>query len=99
MGLKTVEYKDEDGRKFLVQVPDGYDDIPQSGIRIGPPELGSLNLPLEDEVKLNNQLYDRKLFTLADVRRRPEDIKGALLAVLKVYMRKTRNLYEEVDNE
>lgn len=93
MRLKRVEYKDEDGRKFLVEVPDGFEDMPESGISIGPPELTDLNLPLELEVKLNNQLFDRKLFTPADVRRRPEEIRAALMAVLRLDVLRIRSLY------
>lgn len=82
----------------MVEVPEGYEDIPQSGIRIGPPDINSLNLPLplEYEVRLNNQLYDRKLFSPADVRRRPEEIKAALQAVLKLDVLKIINLYKEM---
>ncbi len=60
MELKQIEYKDEDGRRFLVEVPEEFQDMPETGIRIGPPDLVSLNLPLAYEIKLNNQLYQRK---------------------------------------
>jgi len=88
-----VEYRDADGRKFLVRVPEGFEDEPESGILIGPPDLSELELPLEMEVQLNNQLYDRKLFTPADVRRRPEDIGAALKAILRVDVLRIRSLY------
>ncbi len=93
MGLQKVEYRDGDGRKFLVQVPLGFEDMAESGIPVGPPDLSELELPLEMEVKLNNQLYDRNLFTLADVRRRPEDIGAALKAVLRIDVLRIKSLY------
>ena len=65
-------------------------------MRIGPPELYELGLPIEYEVKLNNQLFDRKLFKLVDVRRRPDDIEAALKAILRLDVLKIRNRYKEV---
>lgn len=94
--MKTIEYRDEDGRKFLVKVPEDCQDMPEAGIRMGPPDLDSLRLPMEYEVKLNNQLYDRKLFTLADVRRRPEEVKAALQAILRLDVLQIISLYKEV---
>ena len=91
-----IEYKDEEGRKFLVELPEEHQDMPESGVRIGPPELDELGLPIEYEVKLNNQLYNRKLFKLADVRQRPEDIGAALKAVFHIDVLKIRSLYKEV---
>ena len=79
-----------------MEVPEDYQDMPQAGIRIGPPEIEGLGLPLEYEVKLNNQLYNRKLFTLADVRRRPEEIKASLHAIFKIDVGQIINLYKEV---
>ncbi len=93
MRLERVEFKDEQGRKYLVEVPDGFADMAEAGIVFGPPDLSELELPLEMEVKLNNQLYDRKLFTLADVRRRPEEIRAALMAILRIDVRRIKSLY------
>ncbi len=93
MKLVKVEYMDDEGRKFLVQVPEGHEDSPESGILIGPPSVEPLDLPLEYEVKLNNQLYDRNLYTLADVRQRPEEIRAALMAVLRLDTLGIRSLY------
>ena len=91
--LIRVEYKDIDGRKYLVELPEEYKDAPETGVVIGPPDLGEVELPIEYEVKLNNQLFDRKLFTLADVRRRPADIEAALKAIFRVDVLKIRSLY------
>ncbi len=94
--MKEVEYKDEEGRKFRVTIPEGFEDSPEYGIRIGPPDLEGLGLSIDYEVRLNNQLFDRKLFTPADVRHRPAEIRAALMAVLKLDVLKILALYKEV---
>ena len=96
MGFVRIKYEDEEGRKFLVELPEECQDMPENGIRIGPPELDELGWPIELEVKMNNQLFDRKLFTEADVRRRPKDIVAAYWAVLRTDVLKIRSLYKEV---
>jgi len=90
-----VEYTDEIGRKYQVEIPAEYKDEPELGIVIGPPILESLNLPEKYEVILNNQLYDRKLFTWSDVRRRPEEIRAALKAMFRADELAIMNLYKE----
>jgi|TARA_Y100000310_G_scaffold15622_1_gene15676 hypothetical protein len=90
-----IGHEDEEGRKYLVELPEEYQDMPESGVVIGPPDLSVLELPIEYEVKLNNQLFDRKLFKLVDVRRRPDDIASALKAVLRLDVQKITNLYKE----
>lgn len=94
--LLRKEYRDEEGRKFLVDIPEGYDDMMERGIIIGPPVLDSLNLPRDIEILLNNQLYERKLFTWSDVRLRPDEIEAALRTVLKAHVRQIKELYMEV---
>lgn len=76
-----------------MEVPEGFESMPEAGIRIGPPDLESLNLPLEIEVKLNNQLFERNLITWSDVRQRPDEIKAALSAALKLDFHKVYYLY------
>lgn len=93
--MVKVEYEDIEGRKFLVHVPEGGESMAEQGIPIGPPDLSILGMPLEYEIALNNQLFDRKLFTWADVRLRPDEIKAALKAVLKVDVQRIMNLYKE----
>lgn len=93
-----VEYKDEKGRKYQVEVPPEYEWEPETGIIIGPPDFESLGLPEELEIKLNNQLYDRKLFTWSDVRRRPEEIRAALKAVFRVSEAAIVRIYKEEIN-
>lgn len=90
-----VNYKNERGYKYLVEIPDEFQDEPELGIIIGPPDLESLGLPENYEVKLNNQLFDRQLFNWSDVRRRPDDIRAALKATLRVDEQAIIRLYKE----
>ncbi len=76
-------------------LPEGYEDMPECGIRVGPPDIDLPNLPLEYKVKLNNQLYDRKLFTLADVRRRPDEIRASLQSIFRIDVQAIMNIYKE----
>lgn len=94
--LVRKEYVNKSGEKFLVEVPEEYQDMLDNGIIIGPPPLDSLDLPKKLRVMLNNQLYDRKLFTRSDVRQRPEEIEAALRAVFKTHVRQIKELYTEV---
>jgi len=97
--MLKIEYKDELGRKFLVAIPEGYEDEPETGIKIGPPDLDGLNLDEKHEALLNNQLYDRKLFTWSDVRRRPDEIRAALMATFKADVVAIMNLYKEENKD
>lgn len=89
--MDEVVYTDELGRKFKVVVPQGGD--PEFGVVIGPPYLDGLELPDSVMVRLHNELFYRRLFTLADVRRRPIDVDGALRAALKLDVQKILEAY------
>lgn len=91
--MKKVSYTDEMGRRWLVGIPEDYEGLPEMGIPIGPPDMSSLKLPEEMETTLNHQLFDRKLFTLADVRRRPAEIQAALKVVFHLSATRIHNLY------
>ena len=92
--MREVDYTDEAGRRYRVRVPD---DCPEalypSGIPVGPPSLESLGLPLEIEVRLHNQLHNRRLFTRRDVLQRPRDVMAALQAALKIDLQRLQLLY------
>lgn len=94
--MVNKEYEDKSGQKFLVAVPEGFEDMIDNGIIIGPPDLESLNLPKPVRVALNNQLFERKLFTWSDVRLRPAEIEAALRNALRVQVRQIKELYMEV---
>ena len=91
--LVWVTYVDPDGRQFVVLVPEGKEQWPELGIPVGPPDLTSLNLPLATEVRLNNQLFNRGLLTLDDVRRHTDQVTAAIQATFKVDVASVTALY------
>lgn len=94
---RRVTYEDSKGRKYLVDIPD---DAPDShaklGAPVGPPDLKPLNLPLQIEVRLNNQLYDRGLFAKEDLRHRRAELFAALQAALSIDVNVLDSLFEGV---
>jgi hypothetical protein len=83
--LRQVEYKDSDGRLFIHLLPEGALDYDaERGIPYGPPPLDALDLPLEIEVRLNNELFHRRLFTERDLRRRRADAAAAVMAACRL---------------
>lgn len=93
MAMKRVQWTDSDGRKFYSYIPEGVTEAQAHiGVPIGPPSLESLELPLELEVRLNNALFDRGIIEKKDVNY--DEIRYALLAVLKLDALKVGQLYE-----
>lgn len=86
MSLKRVSYTDSDGRKRVVLLPEEYSDDQAEaiGIPVGPPRLDELGLPLELEVRLNNELFHRGILEPNDALRRRPDIMGAIQSALKI---------------
>lgn len=83
--LREVEHKDADGRLSRRLIPVGAGDYESgAGVLVGPPPLGGLKLPLETEVRLNNEFYHRGLLTERDINRRRADAVAALMMVLNV---------------
>lgn len=79
--MRTGSYEDAQGRKWATLLPDGVADIDAAmGLPLGPPSLAVLGLPLEVEVRLHNQLFNRKLFKLVDVKKRRADLFSAIQA-------------------
>lgn len=93
--MKQVKYTDHLGRVFLSELPDNApDEHAALGAIVGPPDLSELNLPLDMEVRLNNSLYARGLFTSQDLRRRRGELLAVWQSVLQVDVVKLVNLYE-----
>lgn len=96
--LIQVEHTDADGRKSIRRVPQ---DMPTTdyglGILVGPPPLESTGLPERIQIKLNNELFNRRLITFQDVRRRPQDLFAALQATFKQDVQKLQQLYHEFE--
>lgn len=94
--LRQATWTDADGRRWRVYLPDGVPEADAvKGIPIGPPPLESLGLPRAQEVRLHNQLYDRQLFTAQDVKRRRQEVMGAILATFKVDAGRVISLYAD----
>lgn len=93
--MREVTFNDGDGCRYKTLIPDEAPDTEaEMGIRVGPPELDSLELPASLLVRLNNQLFDRGLFTKKDIRRRMPELQAALQAALSVDAQRLQAIYE-----
>lgn len=92
--LVEVEHVDDEGFKWRVKIP-GFDMAhPERGIVIGPPDFSFLDLPSETHKRLHNAMYDRKLFTLHDLRGRGQDIFAALQSAYRVDVARITEAYD-----
>ena len=96
--MRETTYKDSEGRLWQVRVPDGVPDtLAEQGVRVYPPPLTSLRLPLEMEVRLHNQLFHRGIRTEREARHRVADIITAITASLRLDAQRIIALYAEGD--
>lgn len=85
-----------EGKKYRVIVPEGApQDTWAYGVIVGPPDLGSLGLPIEVERRLHNELHARGLITAVNVRKNMQLLQGALQAALRVDAQLILQAYEE----
>lgn len=92
--MTVTSYVDEDGRHHAVMLPEGVpEENASKGLPLGPPILSSLGLQLDQEVRLHNQLFSRRLFTAKDVRARKVDVVAALMSTFKVDAERIVQLY------
>lgn len=91
--LVEASYTDEDGRMWAVLVPEGDEDKANMGIVVGPPDLAELDLPKEVEIRLHNQLFQRRLLTAQHLRGRGQEIYAALQAAYRVDLARLTSLY------
>lgn len=97
---KRGSYTDGDGRHWAVMLPDDAVVGSESmGLPLGPPSLESLGLPLEVEVRLHNQLFERGLLTERDVKARRLHVFGAVQAAFKVDVERIVQLYKTAEGE
>lgn len=84
--MRQLDYTDERGRIWRVELPDGVpDDEAALGVPVGPPAIcDALALPEAVGTRLHNELHRRKLYTLRDVQGRPGELHGALMAALRL---------------
>ena len=80
--MNQIVHTDSKGRRYRA-FKNGEDVIVS-----GPPEglVDSLKLPEPFATKLHNILYDRGIYTFADISRNPNNLKGALQEALTLDM-------------
>lgn len=92
MSLKRASWIDPEGRKKIVLIPEESDQA-EMGIPIGPPALTELGLPLELEVRLNNELVNRGILTPVEALRNRAEISLAIQSALKLDVDKVVLMY------
>lgn len=98
--MKQTTYVDHIGRRFLTLIPDNApDEHAQYGVLVGPPELDDIELPESLLVRLHNELYSRKIFTLSDVKKRRNEVMDAVRAVLRLDCEVIANSYYRWETE
>src|SRR5262245_66309978 len=92
--MREVEYKDDQGFLYRVLIPDNApQEHAELGVRLGPPGLDGLDLTLDQKVRLNNELYHRRLLTKQEVRRRHNEITSSVQDALKETENQRLTLY------
>lgn len=100
--MKKVTYTDPKGRKYLRLVENNQEEeMYQYGINIGPPEdiVDGLGFPDDLATELHNQLFQRQLWSIKEVRKNPRAIFAALQAVFGVNQQMIVNAYMLYDQE
>jgi len=97
--MKQVEWQDERGRKFISKLENHEpDENAPMGIFVGPPDIvDELGLPEEVAVLLHNELFARKLYTMKDITRQPNQLFAALQRAFNVSVQKIMSLYSEYE--
>lgn len=97
--MKDAFYVDSAGRKWATRLPDDASDTDaELGIPIGPPSLEALRLPEEMEVRLHNQLFDRRIFTFEQARANKLNVQAAMQAALKLDVLHIVEIYRNAEN-
>lgn len=92
--MRFATWQDPEGRRWRTLVPEGAPDADASlGIPAGPPDLSSLGLPEDIEVRLHNALFERRLFDWTDVRKHGGDVTVAMQSALKLDVQRILLLY------
>jgi len=97
--MKQVEWEDERGRKFMSKLEnhESDEDAPL-GIFIGPPEIvDELGLPEDIATRIHNQLFVRKMWTLRDIEKNPQQLFAVLQSAFSVNTQQIMALYAEYE--
>jgi hypothetical protein len=84
--MPIQEYTDENGFRYVVEVPPGTDPAQyKRGIRLGPPDLSSLKLSQDVLRELHNGLVEKRLLYAPDIEKpgRMQEVLALLQAVTK----------------
>lgn len=97
--MRKVEWTDERGRKFISMLEDfEADKNAPDGVFVGPPDiLDDLGLPEDVTTRLHNQLYQRKMWTLKDIQRSPQQLLAALQSALNIDAQRIMTLYADYE--
>lgn len=92
--MREVGYEDDDGRLWIVALPDGVpDEEVAKGVHVGPAPVDALGLPHDTAVRLHNQLAARRIFTYQDAVTRRAEVFAALQAAFGVDTENVVQLY------
>lgn len=92
--MREAMFEDELGRRWAVLLPDRLPDREANLFPpIGPPSLEGLGLPRDLEVRLHNELYARRIFSLSEAKARKMDIFAALQHAFRVDIGRILELY------
>lgn len=64
------------------------------GVPLGPPSLSALGLPIEVEVRLHNELFNRRILTEKDAQQNVDQIRSALKAALSTDVVRIIGIYQ-----
>ena len=94
MSLKRASWTDSEGRRKFVLIPEeAGEEQAEMGIPVGPPSLAELNLPIELEVRLNNELASRGILTAVDALKGRAEILQAIQSAIKVDVDRVLQMY------
>lgn len=97
---KFVTYEDPEGRKWRRQVPQDAEEWEAvRGIPAGPPDVRELDLPYAIGIRLHNELFNRGLWDMHELRRRRPELDAALRAALRLDTQRLEQLYSPADVE
>lgn len=99
--MKQVDYKDERGRWYRVQLPDDAPvDQAALGVPVGPPNIVDLlGFPEPFATNFHNQLFMRKLFCADDIRKNAQGLQGAILSALAVDVSSVYEAYIQLETD
>ena len=99
--MKKVTHTDEQGRKYQYLLPDWAEDTDlDSGIMNGPQDVVDLlDLPEHVATALHNELFKRGIMDYDTAKKKPREIQGAIISVLKLDVAIILDAFYNIDRE